>query len=148
MFLTMYPFIAEVDNCRKWLKCANKFLLKYLSQLEDLPSCPCKYPVTISIQGDIWDELQKRFFKWHDASDTSERLDVYKPDARYCIRSDLIPGSANLAAQQCCYDDKLRLITRGRNAGTSNLISPQLSPALHHKIDILPWIICKGDWTK
>ena len=40
------------------------------------------------------------------------------------------------------------LLTRGKGAGTPNLISTEFSAELHYKVDILPWIICKGDWSR
>lgn len=58
------------------------------------------------------------------------------------------PGIDTLAAQHCCYDDSMKLITRGKGAGTPNLISTEFSADLHYKVDILPWIICKGDWSR
>ena len=56
--------------------------------------------------------------------------------------------STTLAAQHCCYDDQMRLITRGKGAGVPNLISTEFSPELHYKVDVLPWILCKGDWSR
>ncbi|XP_014680326.1 PREDICTED: isthmin-1-like, partial [Priapulus caudatus] len=91
---------------------------------------------------------QGRHHQWRDASGVNERLSVYKPGAHYCIRSLLSEHSSTLASQHCCYDRFMRLLTRGAGAGTPNLISPEISPELHYKVDILPWIICKGDWTR
>ncbi|XP_023402189.2 isthmin-2 isoform X1 [Loxodonta africana] len=140
----------DVDSCEKWLNCKSDFLAKYLSQaLRDLPSCPCAYPLeavysAVSLQ----DEHQGRSFQWRDASGPRERLDVYQPMARFCLRSLLSGESSTLAAQHCCYDEGSRLLTRGKGAGTPDLISTDFSPELHFKVDTLPWILCKGDWSR
>ncbi|KAM9201966.1 isthmin-2 [Dugong dugon] len=140
----------DVDSCEKWLNCKSDFLAKYLSQvLQDLPSCPCAYPLeavysAVSLQ----DEQQGRSFRWRDASGPRERLDVYQPMARFCLRSLLSGESSTLAAQHCCYDKGSRLLTRGKGAGTPDLVSTDFSPELHFKVDTLPWILCKGDWSR
>ncbi|XP_008588636.1 PREDICTED: isthmin-2 [Galeopterus variegatus] len=140
----------DVDSCEKWLNCKSDFLAKYLSQvLRDLPSCPCAYPLeavysAVSLQ----DEHQGRSFRWRDASGPRERLDVYQPTARFCLRSLLSVESSTLAAQHCCYDEGNRLLTRGKGAGAPDLISTDFSPELHFQVDTLPWILCKGDWSR
>ncbi|XP_070577505.1 isthmin-1-like isoform X2 [Ptychodera flava] len=136
------------DSCEAWMKCRSESLTSYLAMLQDLPSCPCFYPTNIPYNDSIWDHQKQKMFRWMDASERRERLDIYKPTARYCIRSKLSMRSTSLAAQHCCYDDEMRLITRGPGAGTPNLISTEVSYALHKKIDIMPWINCKGDWTR
>lgn len=139
-----------MDSCEKWLNCKSDFLAKYLSQvLEDLPSCPCAYPLeavynAVSLQ----DEHQGRSFQWRDASGPQERLDIYQPTARFCLRSMLSGESSTLAAQHCCYDEGSRLLTRGKGAGAPDLVSTDFSPELHFKVDTLPWILCKGDWSR
>lgn len=45
------------------------------------------------------------------------------------------------------YRDR-KLITRGSGAGSPNYVSPDVSKILHDKLDILPWRLCKGDFTK
>ncbi|XP_051874296.1 isthmin-2 isoform X2 [Pristis pectinata] len=140
----------EVDSCEKWLNCKSEFLKKYLTKaLTDLPSCPCTYPTeaVYSIVS-VREDGKGRFFRWRDASGPKERLDIYKPTSKFCIRSMLSFDSATLAAQHCCYDDQMRLITRGKGAGAPNLISTEFSPELHYKVDVLPWILCKGDWSR
>ncbi|XP_042846159.1 isthmin-2 isoform X2 [Panthera tigris] len=140
----------DVDSCEKWLNCKSDFLAKYLSQvLQDLPSCPCAYPLeavysAVSLQ----DEHQGRSFQWRDASGPREHLDVYQPTARFCLRSLLSVESSTLAAQHCCYDAGSRLLTRGKGAGAPDLVSTDFSPELHFKVDTLPWILCKGDWSR
>ncbi|XP_053745629.1 isthmin-2 isoform X4 [Panthera pardus] len=140
----------DVDSCEKWLNCKSDFLAKYLSQvLQDLPSCPCAYPLeavysAVSLQ----DEHRGRSFQWRDASGPREHLDVYQPTARFCLRSLLSVESSTLAAQHCCYDAGSRLLTRGKGAGAPDLISTDFSPELHFKVDTLPWILCKGDWSR
>ncbi|XP_034018373.1 isthmin-2 [Thalassophryne amazonica] len=144
------PFGTDVDSCEKWLNCKSEFLQRYLYQvLSELPSCPCSYPDHVSYTVvSIFDEAHERHFRWRDASGPKERLDIYKPSARTCIRSVLSGDSSTLAAQHCCYDERGRLITRGKGAGTPNLISTEFSPELHFKVDVLPWILCKGDWSR
>uniref|UniRef100_A0A667YP63 Isthmin 2b n=1 Tax=Myripristis murdjan TaxID=586833 RepID=A0A667YP63_9TELE len=134
----------------KWLNCKSEFLQRYLHQvLSELPSCPCSYPSEVAYTVvSVFDENQDRPFRWRDASSPKERLDIYKPSARTCIRSALSGDSSTLAAQHCCYDDHGRLITRGKGAGMPNLISTEFSPELHFKVDVLPWILCKGDWSR
>ncbi|XP_029973264.1 isthmin-2-like [Salarias fasciatus] len=141
---------SNVDSCEKWLSCKNDFLQKYLHQvLTELPGCPCSYPSEVVYSAvNIQDAKLRRTFRWKDASGPKERLDIYKPSARFCIRSMLSYDSTTLAAQHCCYDDQLRLITRGKGAGAPNLISTEFSPELHYKVDVLPWILCKGDWSR
>ncbi|XP_022432146.1 isthmin-2 isoform X2 [Delphinapterus leucas] len=140
----------DVDSCEKWLNCKSDFLAKYLSQvMRDLPSCPCAYPLeAVSSAVSLQDEHQGRSFRWRDASGPRERLDVYQPTARFCLRSLLSGESSTLAAQHCCYDAGSRLLTRGKGAGAPDLVSTDFSPELHFKVDTLPWILCKGDWSR
>ncbi|CAL8270969.1 unnamed protein product [Merluccius merluccius] len=140
---------TNVDSCEKWLSCKNDFLKKYLYQvLTELPSCPCIYPSEVVYSAiNMVDPRLHKTYRWRDASGPKERLDIYKPSARFCLRSMLSYDSTTLAAQHCCYDDQMRLITRGKGAGAPNLISTEFSPELHHKVDVLPWILCKGDWS-
>ncbi|XP_006864849.1 PREDICTED: isthmin-2 [Chrysochloris asiatica] len=140
----------DVDSCEKWLNCKSDFLARYLSQvLRDLPSCPCAYPrEAVSHAVSLRDERQGRSFRWRDASGPRERLDVYQPLARFCLRSVLSGQSSTLAVQHCCYDQGSRLLTRGKGAGTPDLVSTDFSPELHFKVDTLPWILCKGDWSR
>ncbi|XP_067894357.1 isthmin-2 [Heterodontus francisci] len=143
-------FDSEMDSCDRWLNCKSEFLKKYLMKaLTDLPSCPCTYPTeaVYSIVS-VHEDGKGRFYRWRDASGPKERLDIYKPTSKFCIRSMLSLDSATLAAQHCCYDDQMKLITRGKGAGAPNLISTEFSPELHYKVDVLPWILCKGDWSR
>lgn len=141
---------TDVDSCEKWLNCKSEFLQRYLHQvLSELPGCPCSYPSEAAYAvASLYDDARGRSFRWRDASGPKERLDVYKPSARSCVRSALAGDSSTLAAQHCCYDNSGRLITRGKGAGTPNLISTEFSPELHFKVDVLPWILCKGDWSR
>ena len=41
-----------------------------------------------------------------------------------------------------------RLLTRGKDAGVPDLVSTDVSPELHFKVDTLPWIPCKADCTR
>ncbi|XP_041108864.1 isthmin-1-like isoform X2 [Polyodon spathula] len=143
-------FGVDTDSCERWMNCKSKFLKKYMLKVSsDLPSCPCTYPTEVAYStADIYDHGISKHFRWKDASGPKEKLEIYKPTARYCIRSMLTLESTTLAAQHCCYDDSMKLITRGKGAGAPNLISTEFSADLHYKVDILPWIICKGDWSR
>lgn len=139
--------ISDVDTCEEWIECNNQTIKSYLNT-SNLPSCPCYYPLHLDYNNKVWDRHKQKHFRWHDIIMLDESVKAYKPKAHYCIRSKLYRGTKTLAAQSCCYDDTMRLITRGKSAGTPNLISPEISPELHQKLDISPWIICKGDWTR
>ncbi|XP_042202174.1 isthmin-1-like [Callorhinchus milii] len=141
---------SDVDNCERWVTCRAEFLVTYLQKVStELPNCPCAYPTEVAYgTTEVLDAQLGRDFRWKDASGPKEKLEVYKPTARYCIRSLLSLESATLAAQHCCYDEGMRLLTRGKGAGTPNLISTEFSSELHYKVDILPWLICKGDWSR
>ncbi|XP_056409091.1 isthmin-2-like [Hyla sarda] len=141
---------APQDSCERWLSCRSEFLSNYLQRvLTELPSCPCVFPSEAVYSSLVLrDERLSSTFRWHDASGLRERLDIYNPGARFCLRSLLSRDSSSLGAQHCCYDHSLRLITRGRAAGIPNLISAEFSPELHYKADVLPWILCKGDWSR
>ncbi|XP_075781768.1 isthmin-1 [Pelodiscus sinensis] len=143
-------FELDMDSCERWMSCKSEFLKKYMHKVvTDLPSCPCSYPTEVAYStAEIYDRIKRKNFRWKDASGPKEKLEIYKPTARYCIRSMLSLESTTLAAQHCCYDDNMQLITRGKGAGTPNLISVEFSAELHYKVDILPWIICKGDWSR
>ncbi|XP_077586055.1 isthmin-1 [Stigmatopora nigra] len=143
-------FGVDTDNCERWMNCKSDFLKKYMTKVaNDLPSCPCSYPTEVAYStANVHDVLTRKNFRWKDTSGPKEKLEIYKPTARYCIRSMLTLESTTLAAQHCCYDDSMKLITRGKGAGTPNLISTEFSADLHYKVDILPWIICKGDWSR
>ncbi|KAJ8412743.1 hypothetical protein AAFF_G00116940 [Aldrovandia affinis] len=143
-------FGVDTDSCERWMNCKSEFLKKYMLKVAtDLPSCPCSYPTEVAYStADVQDPGTRRLFRWKDASGPKERLEIYKPTARYCVRSLLTMQSTTLASQHCCYDDVMRLITRGKGAGTPNLISTEFSADLHYKVDVLPWIICKGDWSR
>ncbi|XP_029416524.1 isthmin-1 [Nannospalax galili] len=143
-------FEVDTDSCERWMSCKSEFLKKYMHKvINDLPSCPCSYPTEVAYStADIFDRIKRKDFRWKDASGPKEKLEIYKPTARYCIRSMLSLESTTLAAQHCCYGDNMQLITRGKGAGTPNLISTEFSAELHYKVDVLPWIICKGDWSR
>ncbi|XP_068796334.1 isthmin-1 isoform X1 [Struthio camelus] len=143
-------FEVDTDSCERWMSCKSEFLKKYMHKVvNDLPSCPCSYPREVAYStAEIYDRIKRKNFRWKDASGPKEKLEIYKPTARYCIRSMLSLESTTLAAQHCCYDDNMQLITRGKGAGTPNLISIEFSAELHYKVDVLPWIICKGDWSR
>ncbi|XP_017877874.1 uncharacterized protein LOC108623691 isoform X2 [Ceratina calcarata] len=136
------------DPCQKWINSKDKFNDVFASSLTVLPACPCLYPNNIVYDDKIWDEKRKKNFRWRDVSGESHRLDVYKSGATYCIRSALTQGTGSAAAQHCCYDSDRKLLTRGSGAGTPHFISAEVSTILHEKLDILPWRLCKGDFSR
>ncbi|XP_023684604.2 isthmin-2 [Paramormyrops kingsleyae] len=138
---------SGLDGCEQWLRCKSDFLQQLL--LAELPSCPCSYPSEVVYGAiSIFDKHLGRAFLWRDASGPKERLGVYRAAALFCLRSTPSRGGALPAAQQCCYDGDLRLLTRGSGAGVPDLISADFSPELHHRLDVLPWLLCKGDWSR
>ncbi|XP_068972682.1 uncharacterized protein [Bombus flavifrons] len=136
------------DPCQKWLDSKDKLEQVFLGGLASLPACPCLYPNNIFYEDKIWDQKRMKYFRWRDVSGSSQRLDVYKPGATYCVRSFLTQGSGSAAAQHCCYDHQRKLLTRGSGAGTPYFVSPEISPILHERIDVLPWRLCKGDFSR
>lgn len=145
MTFVVVVFFSDTDVCGNWVKCNKDFAHKFIRNAS-LPGCPCTYPLLRVKSKIVYDAMLDSEFRWVDSSRHSDL--VYKPGARTCMRSTLNKGTTTLAVQQCCYDDKYRLITRGKAAGTPLLISPEISQQLHYKVDLLPWIICKGDWTR
>jgi len=114
----------------------------------DLPACPCLYPNIIFYDNQIWDKKQKKKYRWRDVSHDKDRLAIYKPGAAYCVQTLASQQSESAIVQHCCYDENRKLLTRGSGAGTPYIVSPEISPLLHDKIDLLPWRLCKGDFTR
>lgn len=146
-FFTKLFCFPEKDVCKRWMSCNKDTIASYLKRAA-LPSCPCLYPLHLNYNPKVWDPQTKQHYNWLEVDLKSEGIYAYKPSAKFCIRSKLYKGVQTLASQMCCYDNEFKLITRGKGAGTPNLISPEMSPELHHKLDINPWIICKGDWSR
>ena len=96
----------------------------------------------------VWDPLHQHHYRWREISLESERVDIYRPGAAYCIRSLSVVPKVALAAQQCCYDDKRRLLTRGWATGTPALVSPEASVHLSRVTERIPWLACKGDFSR
>ncbi|CAL1682858.1 unnamed protein product [Lasius platythorax] len=137
----------DEDRCQKWLDNREKIEQAFPGSIDELPACPCRYPNDIFYDDLIWDRNRRKKFRWRDASNDPQRL-VYKRGAFYCVRSLPAQGSENIGAQHCCYDEERRLLTRGSGAGTPYIVSPDMSLVLHDKIDLLPWRLCKGDFTR
>lgn len=112
--------------------------------LRALPSCPCTYPLeAVSSAVSLRDKHQGRSFRWRDASG--------RTSAWTCTGSQ--PTSARAlcstpAAQHCCYDAGSRLLIRGKGASALDLVSTDVSPELHFKVDTLPWIPCKANCSR
>ncbi|XP_063606902.1 uncharacterized protein LOC134781624 [Penaeus indicus] len=136
------------DICGAWTDCRVERALQELAQLHALPSCPCVYPADLVYRDAIHDPLLNATFRWLAVSKSRERIDVYHRGADVCIRSLLLPRPRSLAAQTCCYSRDRHLLTRGSGAGTPALVSPEVNPALHRKVDILPWLACRGNFLR
>ncbi|XP_071636648.1 uncharacterized protein [Temnothorax longispinosus] len=138
----------DEDRCQKWLNNREKIETAFPGSVADLPGCPCLYPNSIFYNNQIWDSKRDRKFRWRDVSHDKDRIAIYKPGAVYCVQT--LPSQENESAivQHCCYDESRRLLTRGSGAGTPYIVSPDVSPLLHDKIDLLPWRLCKGDFTR
>ena len=96
----------------------------------------------------VWDPLKQQHYRWREISLESERVDIYRPGAAYCIRSLSVVTKLALAAQQCCYDQRRRLLTRGWATGTPALVSPEASLHLSRVTERIPWLACKGDFSR
>ena len=119
-----------------------------LSWLSQLPNCPCQYPMNILYNDSIYDPLQQKSFSWKRVTPLLEKL--YKPSTVHCIRQQITNASTSLTVQVCCFDNSNReLITRGTGAGTPYLVTPEYNyDKLHEQLDLVPLLICGGDWTR
>ncbi|KAL0129605.1 hypothetical protein PUN28_001701 [Cardiocondyla obscurior] len=140
--------VDDEDRCQKWLDNWEKIESVFPGSVADLPGCPCLYPNGVFYDNQIWDKKRQRKFRWRDVSHDKDRLAIYKPGAVYCVQT--LPSQENESAivQHCCYGENRKLLTRGSGAGTPYIVSPEISPLLHDKIDLLPWRLCKGDFTR
>lgn len=135
------------DRCQKWLDNRERIEQAFPGSINELPACPCRYPNDIFYDDMIWDKNRRKKFRWRDASNDPQK-NVYKRGSVYCIRSLPAQSSENIGAQHCCYDENRKLLTRGSGAGTPYIVSPDMSFVLHDKIDLLPWRLCKGDFSR
>jgi len=107
------------------------------SWTEDLPDCPCNLALDSNRQpGYGRDPGQLDPDTWGMPGDANQQ---YHPGARWCVRSQAIPGID--AGQQCCYDQDGGLITHGDGAGTPDRRAPGDSPieaGPHFFSDVLP----------
>ncbi|GAB1859172.1 Isthmin [Camponotus japonicus] len=137
----------DEDRCQKWLDNRERIEQAFPGSIDELPACPCQYPNDIFYNDMIWDKNRRKKFRWRDATNDPQRS-VYKNCASYCVRSLASPGSKTIGGQHCCYDEDRKLLTRGSGAGTPYIVNPDVSFVLHDKIDLLPWRLCKGDFTR
>lgn len=136
----------ESDTCSLWQRCETSQEIPSL--FVALPPCPCTYPTGLVYNDRVWDPLNRHHYRWREISLQSERVDIYRPGASYCIRSLSVVPKMTLSSQQCCYDDRRRLLTRGWAAGTPALVSPEASVHLSRVTERLPWLACKGDFSR
>ncbi|CAG0915071.1 unnamed protein product [Notodromas monacha] len=137
---------SKGNVCERWLRCPADDALRELTGVDALPDCPCTYSTASSRAGQS---------RWKDVSLLDGKLDIYNPGAARCIRSEPALSSSvdrhkwtGLSVQNCCYDEANTLLTRGSGAGSPHYVSPEISPSLHRFVDILPWLACKGDFTR
>ncbi|XP_011866291.1 PREDICTED: uncharacterized protein LOC105561155 [Vollenhovia emeryi] len=140
--------LDDEDHCQKWLNNWEKIERAFPGSVADLPACPCLYPNNIFYENEIWDNKRQKKFRWRDVSHDKDRLTIYKPGAVYCVLTLLSQENESATVQHCCYDESRKLLTRGSGAGTPYMISPDISSLLHDKIDLLPWRLCNGDFTR
>ena len=129
----------------KWLNCKSDFLVEYLKPgAAGRPSCRCAYPLeAVSSTMSLRDKHLGRNFRWRDASGRTSAWTCTGPQPTSVRALCSTP-----AAQHCCYDAGTRLLTRGKGAGAPDLVSTDVSPELHFKVDTLPWIPCKADCSR
>ena len=127
-----FPGLTRPSNL-KYCKCFIECEENDTDWVNSLPNCPC----TLSGAKDSED--------WLDPTDAS---DYYHPGAAKCIRSKKTydSGCGLTHGQQCCYDDKGKLITDGLGAGTPDIIAPiGISGILgHNSRDVTPYKMCKS----
>jgi hypothetical protein len=108
---------------------------------ESLPNCPCENPDKKGVKiNDGWAKDKGDLFKYHRG-------------ATECFRSyPAVETAEGASGQQCCYDEKGKLITGGCGAGTPDKISTcdgedengvmktRISGLLgHYNKDVKPW---------
>ena len=99
-----------------------------LSWINDLPPCPC----CLTIKDRTFSPPDDPNFK-----KTLERTPKEHPGAAVCIRSIDVNG----AGEQCCYDEKGKLITGGLGAGTPDRASGGLISFSHGQKDGFPFYV-------
>lgn len=108
---------------------------------DQLPACPCENP-------------DRKGVKTHDGWATDEgNINKFHKGATICFRSyPPIRTNEGMSSQQCCYDEKGRLITNGSGAGTPDkestcdnedakgFMTLRLSGVIgHYNKDVKPW---------
>jgi len=138
---------TPVDPCALWERCALNQNATLRRWLEELPNCPCQFhPMQLFFNSTLYDQELDKYFEWRVMK--VDKLDLLRRTAEFCIRQRRSFSSSSLAAQVCCYDSKLKLITRGVGAGTPFLVSPDWNRRVHYELDELPIRLCNGDWTR
>jgi len=153
LFLFLVDFVligaptTPVDPCALWERCALNQNATLRRWLEELPNCPCQFhPMQLFFNSTLYDQELDKYFEWRVMK--VDKLDLLRRTAEFCIRQRRSFSSSSLAAQVCCYDSKLKLITRGVGAGTPFLVSPDWNSKVHYELDELPIRLCNGDWTR
>lgn len=137
------------NPCMIWMACPVHHDPQFKAWFNGLPSCPCHIsPAALYNNNTVYDLQQKKRFNWKVIHAKSGKLNIFKPDAAYCIQQQLSMSASSPSAQQCCYDKNFQLITRGSGAGTPHLVAPEIDYSLHSEVDLKPFILCQGDWTR
>ena len=124
---------AVAEDLRE--KAHNWFMQWYnenedLSWIKELPPCPC----CLTVKGGKFSPPEDPNFK----KTLSEKPKEH-PGAAVCIRSIDVNG----AGEQCCYDQKGKLITGGLGAGTPDRASGGFFSLDHGKKDGFPFYVAK-----
>ena len=145
-----FSFQNLPDECIMWLTCELPQRTDYVRRkINDLPSCPCSYPITAIVdpEHELHDSARNQSFKWREAADVIENYGRDSYGVGKCVRSFAwYSDPRNLGSRVCCYDSSLNLITRGGAAGGYELVSPDRNAEYHEMLDYMPYVICKMDW--
>lgn len=138
------------DPCALWENCALNQNTNVSRWIEELPNCPCQFhhPKQPAYNSTIYDQKLDKYFDWKEIKVNKLIVAILKSTADFCILQRRSFTISSFAAQVCCYDSKKKLITRGVNAGTPFLVSPEWSIKAHFQFDVLPIRLCNGDWTR
>lgn len=129
---------TPAELCKAWALIQVQIGTKWM---DDLPNCPCTIKVPPAANNSGTFEEPKPASQW------------YHPGASWCMRQVHFPmtpwGRKEVfpAGQQCCYNEKGKLITDGAAAGTPDFYAPLAGPLqalMHYLEDVGPFETCKA----
>jgi len=122
------PMNEAKKKCTAWIQKE----LKDIGWLAKLPDCPRK----IRKIGRKWVSPDPK--KWTKPKKASQ---TYHKGAEVCMRSK---GNKGGAGQQCCYNDKGTLMTRGLAAGTPDRVGPErpIDRVRHYYVEVSTFKNC------